>query len=178
MMSQFELNLEVTQSQPLTAPQILLDLDVTQSQNNSFYYNQTQDIKLTQSTYQQEHSWCDQYSSSQSSLFLSLFEDDMRKQEEQQKYEDFYDPKFEILSKLIDDMSCKKIQRCYRAFKHRRKVRIFSNKMKARRRLGSANVIKRCIVKKGMQRRSTNGLRLYRLHLIKDKLQKKKSIYY
>lgn len=174
-MSQFELNLEVTQSQTLTAPQILLDLDITQS-----YYNQTQYINLTQSTFQEDHSWCDQYSSSQSSVFLSLFDNDndARKQEERQKYEDFYDPKFEVLSKLIDIVSCRKIQRCYRAFKHRRRVRIFSNKMKARRRLGSANVIKRVIIKKGMQRRSTTGGKLYRLCLIKDKLQKKKSIYY
>lgn len=158
-MSQFELNLEVTQSQ------ILLDLDVTQD----YFYNQTQDI---QSTYQQE--WCDKYSSSQSSLFSSLFDD--KKQE--QKYLDFYDPKFEVLSRLIDVASCRKIQHCYRAFKHRRSVRIFCNKMKARRRLGSANVIKRVIINKGMQRRSTTGGRLYRLCLIKDKLQKKKSIYY
>jgi hypothetical protein len=108
-----------------------------------------------------------------------LFEEnDHKKQEEKQKYEDFYDHKFEILSKLTNVVSCKKIQRCYRAFKHRRKVRIFSNKMKARRRLGSANVIKRVIIKKGMQRRSTTGGRLYRLCLIKDKLQKRKSIYY
>jgi hypothetical protein len=179
MMSQFELNLEVTQSQSSTySPnnKFLLDLHVSQS----YYYNQTQDINLTQSTYQEDHSWCDKYSSSssQSSLFLSLFDDTPQKKEEKQKYEDFYDPKFEILSKLIDEVSCRKIQRCYRGFKHRKRVRIFSKKMKARRRLGSANVIKRCIVKKGMQRRSTTGGRLYRLCLIKDKLQKKKSIYY
>lgn len=175
-MSQFGLNLEVTQSQSSSChPEVLLDIDATQSQNN-----QSQYINLTQSTYEQQHSWCDQYSSSQSSIFLSLFDDNnsKTKQEEKQKYEDFYDPKYEILSKLLDSVSCKKIQRCYRAFKHRKKLRIFSNKMKARRRLGSANVIKRCIVKKGLQRRSTNGGRLYRLCLIKDKLQKRKSIYY
>jgi hypothetical protein len=138
-----------------------LDLNVTQSQHDS--------IPFSDVTYAEKVSWIhsSNVSSSQSSLCLYMEENI-----------DFYDPKAQILSYIKDIVSCRKIQRCYRAYKHRKRVRIFTNKMKARKRLGCANVIKRCIVRKGMRRRSTNALRLYRLFIIGERLQRKKSIYY
>jgi hypothetical protein len=74
--------------------------------------------------------------------------------------------------------ACKQIETFYLAYKRRKRLKIFIKKMNARKRFGQANIIKRAIIRKGMKRRTTNAYRLYRLVLIGEKLQKKKSIYY
>lgn len=59
-----------------------------------------------------------------------------------------------------------------------KRIHIFSKKMQARKRLGSANIIKRAICKKGLRRRFSSALKLIRLTDIYNKLKRKRSLYY
>lgn len=64
------------------------------------------------------------------------------------------------------------------SLKQEKKLKYFQNKMQARRRFGYANIIKRAICQKGLWRKSTTALRLWKLTLIQNKLKRKKSLYY
>lgn len=143
------------------------------------------DLNVTQSDHEDEnendyhHDHAEELTFPEEICYDNLYDSDLSLNSQNSYSYNFYLSQREI--ELNRVLACQKIQRVYRGYCRRKwtkRVRTFTNKMAARKRLGAFNIIKRIILKKGLRQRSTTALRLLKLTLIQDKLQKSKSIYY